>query len=139
VAGGWLAGTNAARLGQGQEPLQLPPTTMIRRPDPLHPPSSSGKVSADAGPNFGLDAGVATTQIRDKRSRIRGPSRDRSLKDLEPFANSNRVGTGPIGIRGKCHWASTATALQAASAAQLTSLKAEAGAENRMNRVKSLF
>ena len=29
VAGGWLAGTNAARLALGQQPLSLPATTMI--------------------------------------------------------------------------------------------------------------
>ena len=30
VAGGWLAGTNAARLASGLQPLDLPPTTMCR-------------------------------------------------------------------------------------------------------------
>jgi methylenetetrahydrofolate--tRNA-(uracil-5-)-methyltransferase len=78
-AGGWLAGTNAARLALGKEPLILPVTTMmgalfefIRSAAPKH--------FQPMAPNFGIvpDLGV---KIKSKPEKY-GRYRDRSLADL---------------------------------------------------------
>jgi methylenetetrahydrofolate--tRNA-(uracil-5-)-methyltransferase len=81
VAGGWLAGTNAARLAQGRDPLLLPTTTMAGAL--LHFISSgpTGKGNFQPMPaSFGLLPELAS-RIRDKRARY-GAYRDRSLADL---------------------------------------------------------
>jgi methylenetetrahydrofolate--tRNA-(uracil-5-)-methyltransferase len=84
VAGGWLAGTNAARLARGLDPLVLPRTTMIGAL--MHFISGCGdQPLARAGfqpmpPNFGLLPELPT-RIRDKRARY-GAYRDRALADL---------------------------------------------------------
>jgi methylenetetrahydrofolate--tRNA-(uracil-5-)-methyltransferase len=88
VAGGWLAGSNAARLARGLEPLVLPPTTMIGA---LMQFISGGDDPATARrggfqpmpPNFGLLPELPQ-RIRDKRARY-GAYRDRSLADLDAF------------------------------------------------------
>ena len=86
VAGGWLAGTNAARLAQGREPLTLPPTTMagalvhfISTPPLGEGPAAKGRFQP-MPPNFGLLPELSC-RIRDKRQRY-GAYRDRALADL---------------------------------------------------------
>jgi len=86
VAGGWLAGTNAARLAQGKELLILPPTTMagalvdfISTPPGGNGPAAKGRFQP-MPPNFGLLPELSC-RIRDKRQRY-GAYRDRALADL---------------------------------------------------------
>ena len=89
VAGGWLAGTNAARLALGQPPISLPPTTMAGALTHFIATAGCGESRSGKGrfqpmpPNFGLLPELAEP-IRDKRRRY-GAYRDRSLQDLEPF------------------------------------------------------
>jgi methylenetetrahydrofolate--tRNA-(uracil-5-)-methyltransferase len=78
-AGGWLAGTNAARLALGKEPLTLPPTTMmgalfefISSAEPKH--------FQPMPPNFGILPELGE-RIKNKQQRY-GMYRDRSLADL---------------------------------------------------------
>jgi methylenetetrahydrofolate--tRNA-(uracil-5-)-methyltransferase len=85
VAGGWLAGTNAARLALGQEPITLPATTMIGALTHFvaeAPSGGSGKRGQfqPMPPNFGLLPELGE-RIRDKRRRY-GAYRDRALADL---------------------------------------------------------
>jgi methylenetetrahydrofolate--tRNA-(uracil-5-)-methyltransferase len=82
VAGGWLAGTNAARLARGQEPLQLPATSMIGALTHFIAEAPSEKFQP-MPPNFGLLPELPE-RIRDKRRRY-GAYRDRALEDLAPF------------------------------------------------------
>ena len=79
VAGGWLAGTNAARLAQGQAPITLPPTCMIGALTHFISEAPSGKFQP-MPPNFGLLPELPE-RIRDKRRRY-GAYRDRALNDL---------------------------------------------------------
>jgi methylenetetrahydrofolate--tRNA-(uracil-5-)-methyltransferase len=88
VAGGWLAGTNAARLARGLEPLTLPPTTMIGALTHFIAEAPCGGTGRGSGfqpmpPNFGLLPDLSE-KIRDKRRRY-GAYRDRALADLAPF------------------------------------------------------
>ena len=90
VAGGWLAGTNAARLALGKQPIALPPTTMIGALTHFIAEPRSGKASRKTGfqpmpPNFGLMPELPE-RIRDKRRRY-GAYRDRSLADLQSFVS----------------------------------------------------
>jgi methylenetetrahydrofolate--tRNA-(uracil-5-)-methyltransferase len=90
VAGGWLAGTNAARLALGKQPIALPPTTMIGALTHFIAEPRSGKASRKTGfqpmpPNFGLMPELPD-RIRDKRRRY-GAYRDRSLADLQSFVS----------------------------------------------------
>jgi methylenetetrahydrofolate--tRNA-(uracil-5-)-methyltransferase len=94
VAGGWLAGTNAARLAQGKELLILPPTTMagalvdfISTPPGGDGPAAKGRFQP-MPPNFGLLPELSC-RIRDKRQRY-GAYRDRALADL-----AERLGLEP--------------------------------------------
>ena len=85
VAGGWLAGTNAARLARGLEPLTLPPTTMIGALTHFIASAPCGGGGKRGGfqpmpPNFGLLPELPE-RIRDKRRRY-GAYRDRALADL---------------------------------------------------------
>jgi methylenetetrahydrofolate--tRNA-(uracil-5-)-methyltransferase len=82
VAGGWLAGTNAARLAKGLEPISLPATTMIGALTNFIAEAPS-KAFQPMPPNFGLLPDLPE-RIRDKRSRY-GAYRDRALADLEPY------------------------------------------------------
>ena len=82
VAGGWLAGTNAARLVQGLEPLQLPPTTMSGALTHFISEAPSEKFQP-MPPNFGLLPELAQ-RVREKRARY-GAYRDRALNDLAPY------------------------------------------------------
>lgn len=113
VAGGWLAGTNAARLALGLEPISLPPTTMIGALTHFVAEAHCGGAGKRGGfqpmpPNFGLLPELQE-RIRDKRRRY-GAYRDRALADLEPFrerpctgmsaASASTVGPGfsPVAI-----------------------------------------
>jgi methylenetetrahydrofolate--tRNA-(uracil-5-)-methyltransferase len=82
VAGGWLAGTNAARLAKGLAPISLPATTMIGALTHFIAEAPS-KAFQPMPPNFGLLPDLPE-RIRDKRSRY-GAYRDRALADLEPY------------------------------------------------------
>ncbi len=86
VAGGWLAGTNAARLALGRAPLSLPPTTMMGAL--FHFISSSeAKHFQPMPPNFGIFPPLSE-KIRNKRERY-GEYRDRSLRDLHHWLIEN--------------------------------------------------
>lgn len=78
-AGGWLAGTNAARLALGKEPLILPVTTMMGALFEFIK-SATPKHFQPMAPNFGIvpDLGV---KIKSKPEKY-GRYRDRSLSDL---------------------------------------------------------
>ena len=79
TAGGWLAGTNAARIALGKETLTLPKTTMIGALTDFIS-SASPKHFQPMPPNFGIIPPLET-RIRGKRERY-GKYRDRSLEDL---------------------------------------------------------
>ncbi|CAK6694927.1 FADH(2)-oxidizing methylenetetrahydrofolate--tRNA-(uracil(54)-C(5))-methyltransferase TrmFO [Synechococcus sp. BA-124 BA4] len=87
VAGGWLAGTNAARLAHGQSPIDLPPTTMIGALTHFIAEAPSARFQP-MPPNFGLMPEL-NVRVREKRARY-GAYRDRSLADLDPFRPSVR-------------------------------------------------
>ncbi len=89
TAGGWLAGTNAARLALGLDPLELPVTTMmgalfnfISTAEPKH--------FQPMPPNFGILPALPS-KIRNKRERY-GQYRDRGLGDLSDWATQQRIG-----------------------------------------------
>jgi methylenetetrahydrofolate--tRNA-(uracil-5-)-methyltransferase len=82
AAGGWLAGTNAARLWQGLEPLVLPETTMIGAL--IHYISTAApKHFQPMPPNFGILPDLPE-KVRAKQERY-GKYRDRSLADLDAW------------------------------------------------------
>ncbi|MEM8810790.1 MAG: FADH(2)-oxidizing methylenetetrahydrofolate--tRNA-(uracil(54)-C(5))-methyltransferase TrmFO [Cyanobacteria bacterium P01_G01_bin.38] len=88
TAGGWLAGTNAARVVKGLPPLSLPTTTMmgalfdfIATADP--------KSFQPMPPNFGIIPALPQ-RVRNKRERY-SKYRDRALADLQTWATENRV------------------------------------------------
>ncbi|MFZ4665537.1 MAG: FADH(2)-oxidizing methylenetetrahydrofolate--tRNA-(uracil(54)-C(5))-methyltransferase TrmFO [Prochlorotrichaceae cyanobacterium] len=83
TAGGWLAGTNAARLIQGLEPIVLPPTTMSGALFEFVS-SADAKHFQPMPPNFGLLPALAKPH-RQKRDRY-GQYRDRAFEDLERLA-----------------------------------------------------
>ncbi len=78
-AGGWLAGTNAARLALGKEPLTLPNTTMMGALFDFIS-SASPKHFQPMPPNFGIIPELGE-KIKSKPERY-GRYRDRSLADL---------------------------------------------------------
>ena len=82
TAGGWLAGTNAARLVLGLEPLALPETTMMGSLFAFIS-SASPKHFQPMPPNFGILPELAQ-KIRSKQER-HGQYRDRALADLEKW------------------------------------------------------
>ncbi|MCS5693904.1 FADH(2)-oxidizing methylenetetrahydrofolate--tRNA-(uracil(54)-C(5))-methyltransferase TrmFO [Cyanobium sp. FGCU-6] len=95
VAGGWLAGTNAARLALGLEPLHLPPTTMVGALTHFIATAPCGGPGKRGGfqpmpPNFGLLPDLPE-RIRAKRERY-GAYRDRALADLAPFTSGEADG-----------------------------------------------
>jgi methylenetetrahydrofolate--tRNA-(uracil-5-)-methyltransferase len=85
AAGGWLAGTNGARLVLGLEPLMLPETTMMGALFGFIS-SASPKHFQPMPPNFGILPELSN-KIRNKRERY-GIYRDRSLADLSEFVVS---------------------------------------------------
>lgn len=78
-AGGWLAGTNAARLALGLEALRLPPTTMMGSLFEFIS-SASPKHFQPMPPNFGILPQLPE-RIKNKQERY-GVYRDRALADL---------------------------------------------------------
>ncbi|MCW6037766.1 FADH(2)-oxidizing methylenetetrahydrofolate--tRNA-(uracil(54)-C(5))-methyltransferase TrmFO [Spirulina subsalsa FACHB-351] len=82
AAGGWLAGTNAARLVLGLDPVILPPTTMMGALLEFIT-SASPKHFQPMPPNFGILPPLGH-KIRGKRERY-GVYRDRALADLEQW------------------------------------------------------
>ena len=80
VAGGWLAGTNAARLAWGLKTIDLPPTTMSGALTHFVSEAPTAKFQP-MPPNFGLLPDLPE-RIRDKRARY-GAYRDRALADLD--------------------------------------------------------
>ncbi len=79
TAGGWLAGTNAARLALGQSPVVLPPTMMMGALFDFIS-SASPKHFQPMPPNFGILPELPK-KIRNKQERY-GVYRDRALNDL---------------------------------------------------------
>ena len=87
-AGGWLAGTNAARLVLGLEPVTLPPTTMIGALFEFIS-SASPKHFQPMPPNFGI-LPTLPMRIKSKQERY-GAYRDRSLTDLDLWGRGLKV------------------------------------------------
>ncbi|MEO0759235.1 MAG: FADH(2)-oxidizing methylenetetrahydrofolate--tRNA-(uracil(54)-C(5))-methyltransferase TrmFO [Cyanobacteria bacterium J06648_16] len=88
AAGGWLAGTNAARVALGQSALTLPATTMmgalfdfISSAEPKH--------FQPMPPNFGIIPALPQ-RVRNKRERY-GVYRDRALADLQTWASNHQI------------------------------------------------
>lgn len=86
-AGGWLAGTNAARLVLGQEPLVLPGTTMAGALFEFIS-TASPKHFQPMPPNFGIVPDLPQ-RIRNKQERY-GAYRDRALRDLATWTQALR-------------------------------------------------
>jgi methylenetetrahydrofolate--tRNA-(uracil-5-)-methyltransferase len=82
TAGGWLAGTNAARLAQGLAPVTLPPTLMCGALFEFIS-SASPKHFQPMPPNFGILPDLPQ-RIRNKKERY-GAYRDRALADLKAW------------------------------------------------------
>ena len=87
-AGGWLAGTNAARVALGQEPLVLPVTTMMGAMFDFIS-SAEPKHFQPMPPNFGI-LPTLPKKVRDKRQRY-GQYRDRSLADLNSWIHHHHL------------------------------------------------
>jgi methylenetetrahydrofolate--tRNA-(uracil-5-)-methyltransferase len=86
AAGGWLAGTNAARLALGLSPLTLPETTMMGALFGfIH--SASPKHFQPMPPNFGIIPPLPE-RVRSKKERY-GVYRDRALADLDQWQAEN--------------------------------------------------
>ena len=85
VAGGWLAGTNAARLALGQHPLTMPETTMMGSLFEFIS-SASPKHFQPMPPNFGIIPPLPT-KVKSKKERY-GQYRDRALADLASWQQS---------------------------------------------------
>lgn len=79
AAGGWLAGTNAARIVLGDAPLSLPVTTMMGALFEFIS-SASPKHFQPMPPNFGILPELPQ-RVRNKQERY-GQYRDRALADL---------------------------------------------------------
>ncbi|QZZ20111.1 FADH(2)-oxidizing methylenetetrahydrofolate--tRNA-(uracil(54)-C(5))-methyltransferase TrmFO [Leptothermofonsia sichuanensis E412] len=79
AAGGWLAGTNAARLALGRSPITLPPATMMGALFDFIS-SASPKHFQPMPPNFGILPELPQ-RIRSKQERY-GAYRDRALMEL---------------------------------------------------------
>jgi methylenetetrahydrofolate--tRNA-(uracil-5-)-methyltransferase len=83
AAGGWLAGTNAARIAQGLEPLTVSPYTMMGSLFEFIS-SAEPKYFQPMPPNFGILAALPTV-IKGKPERY-GAYRDRSLSQIDRLA-----------------------------------------------------
>ncbi|WP_017659240.1 FADH(2)-oxidizing methylenetetrahydrofolate--tRNA-(uracil(54)-C(5))-methyltransferase TrmFO [Baaleninema simplex] len=83
AAGGWLAGTNAARVALGLEAVWLPETTMMGALVEFIT-SASPKHFQPMPPNFGIIPPLQQ-KVRNKRERY-GKYRDRSLETLMQWA-----------------------------------------------------
>lgn len=94
AAGGWLAGTNAARLVLGREFLKLPPTTMMGALFEFIS-SASPKHFQPMPPNFGILPELPE-RIKNKQQRY-GAYRDRALADLASW--KAELSLGFAGVR----------------------------------------
>jgi methylenetetrahydrofolate--tRNA-(uracil-5-)-methyltransferase len=88
TAGGWLAGTNAARLVLGLEPVTLPATTMMGALFEFIS-SASPKHFQPMPPNFGILPSLPV-RIKSKQERY-GAYRDRALADLDNWSRGVRA------------------------------------------------
>ena len=88
VAGGWLAGTNAARVALGRETLSLPETTMIGALTRFIS-SAEPKHFQPMPPNFGIIP-TLPQRVKGKRERY-GKYRDRAFQDLATWAKDNGI------------------------------------------------
>ncbi|HEY9728139.1 MAG TPA: FADH(2)-oxidizing methylenetetrahydrofolate--tRNA-(uracil(54)-C(5))-methyltransferase TrmFO [Chroococcales cyanobacterium] len=88
TAGGWLAGTNAARFVLGLEPVMLPATTMMGALFEFIS-SASPKHFQPMPPNFGILPPLPA-RIKSKQERY-GAYRDRALTDLDSWSSGLRV------------------------------------------------
>lgn len=86
TAGGWLAGTNAARLALSRDLLALPNTTMMGALFDFIS-SASPKHFQPMPPNFGILPDLPK-RIRNKQERY-GQYRDRALTDLDTWKQNN--------------------------------------------------
>ncbi len=88
IAGGWLAGTNAARIALGKPPLTLPVTTMLGALIDFIS-SAEPKHFQPMPPNFGIIPPLPK-RVRNKRERY-GVYRDRAFADLQSWAAENNL------------------------------------------------
>lgn len=88
AAGGWLAGTNAARVVQGRSPLEVPETTMMGALIDFIS-SASPKHFQPMPPNFGILPELPQ-RIRNKQERY-GTYRDRAFQDLKRWAQEQNL------------------------------------------------
>lgn len=88
TAGGWLAGTNAARLVLGLEPITVPPAMMMGALFEFIS-SASPKHFQPMPPNFGILPALPK-KIKSKPERY-GVYRDRSFADLESWTTGLRA------------------------------------------------
>jgi methylenetetrahydrofolate--tRNA-(uracil-5-)-methyltransferase len=88
TAGGWLAGTNAARIALGRDPLVLPETTMMGALFDFIS-SASPKHFQPMPPNFGILPELPQ-RIRNKRERY-GVYRDRAFSDLSTWSYQHSI------------------------------------------------
>jgi methylenetetrahydrofolate--tRNA-(uracil-5-)-methyltransferase len=95
VAGGWLAGTNAARLALGKEPIALPPVSMMGALFEFIS-TAEPKYFQPMPPNFGI-LPTLPTKIKSKPERY-GAYRDRALAAIDGIANLDRVPVPAIGV-----------------------------------------
>lgn len=96
TAGGFLAGTNAARIALGLNPVTLPSTTMAGALFEFIS-SASVKHFQPMPPNFGILPELGGKKIRNKQERY-GVYRDRSLADLSHW--QTQVKNSPTVIIG---------------------------------------
>jgi methylenetetrahydrofolate--tRNA-(uracil-5-)-methyltransferase len=96
-AGGWLAGTNAARIALGLPTLTLPVTTMMGSLFDFIC-SASPKHFQPMPPNFGILPALPQ-KIRSKQERY-GVYRDRSLSDLTTWSRESGIGDRALAIVG---------------------------------------
>ena len=88
AAGGWLAGTNAARVALGLPTVSLPVTTMMGSLFDFIS-SASPKHFQPMPPNFGILPALPQ-KIRNKQERY-GVYRDRSLADLATWSHQTKL------------------------------------------------
>ncbi|MBW4470123.1 MAG: FADH(2)-oxidizing methylenetetrahydrofolate--tRNA-(uracil(54)-C(5))-methyltransferase TrmFO [Stenomitos rutilans HA7619-LM2] len=88
TAGGWLTGTNAARIALGQAPIALPVTTMMGALFDFIS-SASPKHFQPMPPNFGILPELPK-RIRNKQERY-GMYRDRAFADLSAWMQQLRT------------------------------------------------
>jgi methylenetetrahydrofolate--tRNA-(uracil-5-)-methyltransferase len=96
-AGGWLAGTNAARIALGHPTLTLPVTTMMGSLFDFIT-SASPKHFQPMPPNFGILPELPQ-KIRNKQERY-GVYRDRALSDLTTWSREIGMGDRSLAIVG---------------------------------------